>query len=66
MVTSLRERRFPVLVELAKSVEHLKKGLGPVIRQQRNAVEARQTKKLTAVPLPPLETLNVSNVGEHI
>ena len=45
MVTPLRERKFPVLVEHAKSAEHLEKGPGPVVRHQRNVVEARQMKK---------------------
>ena len=31
MVTPLRERRFPVLVEQAKSAEHLEKGPGPMV-----------------------------------
>ena len=45
MVTLLRERRFPVLVEQAKSVEHLEKGPSPIIRHQENVIEARQMKK---------------------
>ncbi|XP_027941006.1 uncharacterized protein LOC114194792 [Vigna unguiculata] len=46
VVTPLRERRFPILVEQAKSAEHLEKGLGPVMsRHQRNVVDARQMKK---------------------
>ncbi|XP_027905594.1 uncharacterized protein LOC114165125 [Vigna unguiculata] len=45
VVTPLRERRFLVLVEQAKSVEHLEKGPGPVFRHQRNVAEARQMKK---------------------
>jgi len=31
MVTPLRERRFPVLVEQAKSAKDLEKGPGPVV-----------------------------------
>ncbi|XP_027932709.1 uncharacterized protein LOC114188310 [Vigna unguiculata] len=46
VVTPLRERRFLVLVKHAKSVEHLKKGPGPVVsRHQKNVAEARQMKK---------------------
>jgi len=46
VVTPLRERRFPVLVEQAKSAEHLEKGPGPMVsRHQRSVVEARQMKK---------------------
>ena len=45
VVTPLREKRFPVLVEQAKSAEHLEKGPGPVVRHQRNVAEARQQKK---------------------
>jgi len=46
VVTPLRERRFPVLVEQAKSAEHLEKGPGPVVgRHQKNVTEARQMKK---------------------
>ena len=41
MVTPLRGMRFPVLVEQAKSAEHLEKGPGPVIRHQKNVAEAR-------------------------
>jgi len=42
VVTPLRERRFPVLVEQAKSVEHLEKGPGPVVsKHQKNVAEAR-------------------------
>jgi len=44
VVTPLRERRFPVLVEQAKSAEHLEKGLGPVARHQKSVAEARQMK----------------------
>ena len=40
VVTPLRERRFPVLVEQAKSAEHLEKGPSPVVRHQRNVAEA--------------------------
>jgi len=50
VVTPLRERRFPVLVEQAKSVKHLEKGPGPVIRQQKSVVEARQMKKPCSRP----------------
>jgi len=32
VITPLREKRFPVLVEHAKSVEHLEKGPGLVIQ----------------------------------
>jgi len=45
VVTPLRERRFPVLVEQAKSAEHLEKVPGLVVQHQRNFVEARQMKK---------------------
>jgi len=46
VLTPLRERRFPVLVEQAKSAEHLEKGLGPIVsRHQRNVAEVRQMKK---------------------
>jgi len=46
VVTPLRGRRFPVLVEQDKSVEHLEKGPGPVVsRHQKNFVEAKQMKK---------------------
>ena len=45
VVTPLRERKFPVLEEQPKSVEHLEKGPDPVVRHQRNVVEARQMKK---------------------
>ncbi|XP_027927542.1 uncharacterized protein LOC114184433 [Vigna unguiculata] len=31
VVTPLRERRFPILVKQAKSVEHLEKGPGPIV-----------------------------------
>jgi len=31
VVMPLRERRFPVLVEQAKSAEHLEKGPGPIV-----------------------------------
>jgi len=41
----LRERRFPVLVEQAKSAKHLEKGPGLVVRHQRNVAEAKQMKK---------------------
>jgi len=41
VVTPLRERRFSVLVEQAKSAEHLEKGPGPIVsRHQKNVVEA--------------------------
>jgi len=51
VVTPLRERRFPVLVEQAKSVEHLEKGRGLVAsRDQKNVVEARQMKKPYSQP----------------
>ncbi|XP_027936156.1 uncharacterized protein LOC114191172 [Vigna unguiculata] len=41
VVTPLRERRFSVLVEQAKSVDHLEKGPGPVMsRHQKNVTEA--------------------------
>ncbi|XP_027903585.1 uncharacterized protein LOC114163474 [Vigna unguiculata] len=47
VVTPLRERRFPILVEQAKSAEDLEKGPGPIMsRHQKNVVEARQMKKL--------------------
>ena len=46
MVTPLGERRFSVLVEQAKSAEHLEKGPGPMVsRHQNNVAEARQMKK---------------------
>ena len=46
VVTPLRERRFPVLVEQAKSVEHPKKGPSLVgSRHQKNIAEVRQMKK---------------------
>ena len=46
VVTPLRERRFPVLVEQAKSAEHLEKGPSPIVsRHQKNVAEARQMKK---------------------
>ena len=51
VVTPLRERRFPILVEQAKSAEHLEKGPGPVVRHQRNVAEARQVKKPYNRPL---------------
>jgi len=42
VVTPLRERRFPILVEQAKSAENLEKGLGPIVsRHQKNVAEAR-------------------------
>jgi len=50
VVTPLRERRFPILVEQAKSVEHLEKGPGPIIRHHRNVAEARQMKKPYSCP----------------
>jgi len=51
VVTPLRERKFPVLVEKAKSVEHLEKGPGPVVsRHQKNFAEARQMKKPYSIP----------------
>jgi len=51
VVTPLRERRFPILVEQAKSAEHLEKGPGPVVRRhQKNVVEARQMKKPSSRP----------------
>ena len=51
MVTPLRERRFLVLVEQAKSAEHLEKGPGPVVsRHQKNVAEARQMKKPYSIP----------------
>jgi len=51
VVTPLRERRFPVLVEQAKSVEHLEKGPGPVAsRHQKNVAEAQQMKKSYSQP----------------
>jgi len=41
-VTPLRERRFSILVEQAKSVDHLEKGPAPVMsRHQKNVAEAR-------------------------
>ena len=46
VVTPLRERRFLILVEQAKSAEHLEKGPGPIVsRHQRNVAEAQQMKK---------------------
>ena len=45
VVAPLREKRFPVLVERAKRVEHLEKGPGPMGRHQKNVTEARQMKK---------------------
>jgi len=46
VVTPLRERRFPILVEQAKSAESLEKGSGPIVsRHQKNVAEARQMKK---------------------
>jgi len=45
VVTPLRERRFLVVVEHAKSVEHLEKGPSPVVRHQRNVADARPMKK---------------------
>ena len=45
VVTPLRERRFPILVEQARSVEHLEKGPGPVVRHHKNVAKARQMKK---------------------
>ena len=60
VVTPLRERRFLVLVEQAKSAEHLEKGPGPVVsKHQKNVVEARQMKSLIADhkhPRVPLAT----------
>ena len=51
VVTPLRERRFPVLVEQAKSVEHLEKGPGTVVsRHQKIVAEARQLKKSYSRP----------------
>jgi len=51
VVTPLRERRFPVLVEQAKSAEHLEKGPGPTVsRHQKNVAEARQMKKSYSRP----------------
>jgi len=51
VVTPLRERRFHVLVEQAKSAEHLEKGPGPVVsRHQKSVVEARQMKKSYSRP----------------
>jgi len=45
VVTPLRERRFPILVEQAKSAEYLEKRLNPASRHQKNVAEARQMKK---------------------
>jgi len=45
VITPLRERRFPVLVEQAKSAEFLKRGPNPASRHQRNVAKARQMKK---------------------
>ena len=46
VVTPLRDRRFPILVEQAKSAESLEKGPGPIVsRHHKNVVEARQMKK---------------------
>ena len=46
VVTALRERRFPVLVEQTNNAEHLEKGPSLVAsRHQKNVVEARQMKK---------------------
>jgi len=51
VVTPLIERRFPVLVEQAKSAEHLEKGPGPIVsRHQKNVAEARQMKKSYSRP----------------
>ena len=53
VVMPLRERRFPVLVEQAKSAEHLEKGPDPVVRHQRNVTEARHMKKpYSRLPTP--------------
>jgi len=41
VVTPLRERRFPFLVEQVKSAEHLEKGPGHVSRHQKNVAQAR-------------------------
>ena len=46
----MKERIFPVLVEQAKSAEHLEEGLGPVIRHQKNVAKARQMKKPYSQP----------------
>ncbi|XP_027913892.1 uncharacterized protein LOC114173604 [Vigna unguiculata] len=45
VVTPLREIRFPILVEQAKSAEYLERGPNPASRHQKNIVEARQMKK---------------------
>ena len=51
VVTPLRERRFPVLVEQAKNAEHLEKDHGLVAsRHHKNVVEARQMKKSYSRP----------------
>jgi len=51
VVTPLRGRRFPILVEQAKSVESLEKGHGSIVsRHQKNVAEARQMKKLYSRP----------------
>ena len=50
VVTPLRERRFPVLVEQAKSAEQLEKGPSPIVRHQRNVAEAKQMKKPYSQP----------------
>jgi len=45
VITPLRERRFPVLVEQAKSAKSLERGPNPVSRHHKNVAEAMQTKK---------------------
>ena len=45
VVTPLREIRFPILVEQAKSAEYLERGPNPASRHQKSIVEARQMKK---------------------
>ncbi|XP_027932690.1 uncharacterized protein LOC114188284 [Vigna unguiculata] len=50
VVTPLRERRFPVLVEQAKSAEQLEKGPSPIVRHQSYVAEAKQMKKPYSQP----------------
>ena len=45
MITPLRERRFSVLVEQAKSAKFLERGPNPISQHQKSVVEARQMKK---------------------
>jgi len=50
VITPLRERRFPILVEQAKSAEYLERGPTPASQHQKNVAEARQMKKLYSRP----------------